>query len=154
MADSYTLYLKTQDYHWNVTGQQFGALHALFEAQYTDLALAVDAIAERIRALGHSALGSYAEFGARTKVAEAAGKTTAMQMVAALAHDHETLAKATAAVIAVAQAGSDEPTADSPPPGKRSTRRQPGCCTLSWNNQTGGPIRGLGGGSRAREATL
>jgi starvation-inducible DNA-binding protein len=111
LADSYTLYLKTQDYHWNVTGQQFGALHALFEAQYTDLALAVDAIAERIRALGHSALGSYAEFGARTKVAEAAGKTTAMQMVAALAHDHETLAKATAAVIAVAQAGSDEPTA-------------------------------------------
>src|SRR5665811_1238953 len=81
LADSYTLYLKTQDYHWNVTGQQFGALHALFEAQYTDLALAVDAIAERIRALGHSALGSYAEFGARTKVAEAAGKTTAMQMV-------------------------------------------------------------------------
>src|SRR5665647_2298824 len=53
LADSYTLYLKTQDYHWNVTGQQFGALHALFEAQYTDLALAVDAIAKRIRALGH-----------------------------------------------------------------------------------------------------
>jgi starvation-inducible DNA-binding protein len=111
LADSYTLYLKTQNYHWNVTGPHFGALHALFEVQYTDLALAVDAIAERIRALGHSAPGSFAEFGARTKVVEAAGSTAAMQMVAALAHDHETLAEAAAAVIVVAQAASDEPTA-------------------------------------------
>jgi starvation-inducible DNA-binding protein len=111
LADSYTLYLKTQNYHWNVTGPHFGALHALFETQYTDLALAVDEIAERIRALGHPAPASYAEFGARTKIKEASGKTPAMQMVAALAQDHETLAEAAAAVIAVAQASSDEPTA-------------------------------------------
>jgi starvation-inducible DNA-binding protein len=119
LADSYTLYLKTQNYHWNVTGPHFGALHALFEVQYTDLALAVDAIAERIRALGYPAPASYAEFGARTKVTEAAGKTTAMQMVAALAQDNETLAEAAAAVISVAQAGSDEPTA-----GMATTRQE------------------------------
>jgi starvation-inducible DNA-binding protein len=111
LADSYTLYLKTHNFHWNVTGPHFGALHALFEVQYTDLALAVDAIAERIRALGHPAPGSYAEFGARTTITEATGSTPAMEMVAALAGDHETLAAAAAAVIVVAQAASDEPTA-------------------------------------------
>lgn len=111
LADSYTLYLKTHNYHWNVIGPHFGALHALFEVQYTDLALAVDAIAERIRALGHPAPGSYAEFGARTTIAEATGPTPAMSMVEALAGDHDTLAAAAAAVIVVAQAAADEPTA-------------------------------------------
>ncbi len=111
LADSYTLYLKTHNYHWNVTGPHFGALHALFEVQYTDLALAVDGIAERIRALGHPAPGSYAEFGARTTITEAAGPTAAMRMVAELAGDHETVAAAAAAVIVVAQAAGDEPTA-------------------------------------------
>jgi starvation-inducible DNA-binding protein len=112
LADSYTLYLKTHNYHWNVTGPHFGELHAMFEAQYLDLADAVDEIAERIRALGHQAPGSYSQFSARTAVPEASGgKTSAMDMVAALAHDHETVAKAAAAAIAVADEAGDEPTA-------------------------------------------
>lgn len=112
LADSYTLYLKTHNYHWNVTGPHFGALHALFETQYTDLALAADAIAERIRALGHRAPGSYAEFSARTVVAEATVEPTrAMEMVAALAVDHQTVARAAAQVISEASAAGDEPTA-------------------------------------------
>lgn len=111
LADSYTLYLKTHNYHWNVTGPHFGALHAMFEVQYTDLALAVDEIAERIRALGHFAPGSYADFGARTTVPEAVGHPDAMSMVRDLAQDHETVAKAAAAAIAVADAAGDEPTA-------------------------------------------
>jgi starvation-inducible DNA-binding protein len=120
LADSYTLYLKTHNYHWNVTGPHFGELHALFEQQYTDLATAVDEIAERIRALGHPAPGSYAQFGARTAVHEAAeGKTAAMDMVAALAHDHATVAKAAADVIAVASSAGDEPTA-----GMATTRQE------------------------------
>jgi len=112
LADSYTLYLKTHNYHWNVTGPHFGALHALFETQYTDLALAVDAVAERIRALGHRAPGSYAEFSARTDLYEATTEpVTAMEMVAALATDHQMVARAAARVISVANAGGDEPTA-------------------------------------------
>lgn len=112
LADSYTLYLKTHNYHWNVTGPHFGALHALFEAQYTDLALAVDSVAERIRALGYRAPGSYAEFSARTEVVEASIEPTkAMEMVAALATDHQLLARAAARVVVVASAAADEPTA-------------------------------------------
>jgi starvation-inducible DNA-binding protein len=112
LADSYTLYLKTHNYHWNVTGPHFGALHALFETQYTDLALAVDAVAERIRALGHRAPGSYAEFAARTEVVEATTQPAkAMEMVAALATDHQIVARAAARVVSVASAGGDEPTA-------------------------------------------
>ena len=112
LADSYTLYLKTQNYHWNVTGPHFGELHAIFEQQYTDLAAAVDLIAERLRALGAPAPGSFAEFGARTAVPEAGpGKTPAMEMVAHLATDHETVAAAAAHVIRLAADSGDEPTA-------------------------------------------
>jgi starvation-inducible DNA-binding protein len=112
LADSYTLYLKTHNFHWNVTGPQFGELHTMFETQYTDLATAVDEIAERIRALGHLAPGSYSAFSARTTIPEASeGKTAAMDMVAALSQDHETLAKSAAAAIAVAEAAGDEPSA-------------------------------------------
>jgi starvation-inducible DNA-binding protein len=112
LADSYTLYLKTHNYHWNVTGPHFGALHALFELQYTELATAVDAIAERIRALGAPAPGSYREFAAMTEVPEApAGPVPAMTMVAHLAADHATVARRAAeATVLAAQAG-DEPTA-------------------------------------------
>ena len=112
LADSYTLYLKTHNYHWNVTGPHFGALHTLFEAQYTDLAQAVDSVAERIRALGHRAPGSYAEFSARTEIAEATIEPTkAMEMVAKLASDHQALARAAARVVSVASAAADQPTA-------------------------------------------
>jgi starvation-inducible DNA-binding protein len=112
LADSYTLYLKTHNFHWNVTGPHFGALHALFEQQYTDLALAVDLIAERIRALGHPAPGSYRDFGARTAIAEAPpGPTSAMEMVRVLASDHSNVAEVAARVTALASSAGDEPTA-------------------------------------------
>ncbi len=112
LADSYTLYLKTHNYHWNVTGPHFGALHTLFETQYTDLALAVDSVAERMRALGHRAPGSYAEFSARTEVTEATIEPTkAMEMVAELASDHQLVARAASRVVSAASAGADEPTA-------------------------------------------
>ncbi|MEZ5114938.1 MAG: Dps family protein [Candidatus Nanopelagicales bacterium] len=112
LADSYTLYLKTHNYHWNVTGPHFGSLHTLFETQYTELALAVDEIAERIRALGHHAPGSYGEFAALTGVPEGVPGTRAMDMVAALAADNETVARTAAAVFEAADAVSDQPTAD------------------------------------------
>ena len=73
LADSYTLYLKTQAFHWNVTGPMFNTLHLLFEQQYTELALAIDTIAERIRALGFPAPGSYGEFMRLTSIKEAQG---------------------------------------------------------------------------------
>lgn len=112
LADSYTLYLKTHNYHWNVTGPQFGALHLMFETQYNDLALAVDLIAERIRALGYHAPGSYREFSARTKISEGEPGTPAMEMVKQLAQDSQTVARAAAAVIGVADSAGDQPTVD------------------------------------------
>lgn len=112
LADSYTLYLKTHNYHWNVTGPQFGALHLMFENQYIDLANAVDLIAERIRALGYHAAGSYQEFSARTTVAEGQPGTNAMEMVKQLAQDNQTVARAAASVIEVADAAGDQPTVD------------------------------------------
>lgn len=93
LADTYTLYLKTQNYHWNVTGLNFHSLHTLFEMQYTELALAVDLLAERIRALGAKAPGSFAEFSSLTSIKEVSGDERAEQMIANLAADHETLAK-------------------------------------------------------------
>jgi starvation-inducible DNA-binding protein len=81
LADSYTLYLKTHNYHWNVVGPMFSTLHTLFETQYTELALAVDEIAERIRAVGHPAPGSYKEFAAMTRIVEGESKTKAQEMI-------------------------------------------------------------------------
>ena len=87
LAGSYTLYLKTHNYHWNVTGPMFTTLHTLFETQYTDLALAVDEIAERIRTLGAHAPGSWAEFGAVASIKEAEAGTSALDMVRNLVAD-------------------------------------------------------------------
>jgi starvation-inducible DNA-binding protein len=112
LADSYSLYLKTHNYHWNVTGPHFGSLHTLFETQYTELALAVDEIAERIRATGHPAPGSYSQFAALTAVPEATGHPSAMDMVAHLARDNETCARSAAAAFDAADAVGDQPTAD------------------------------------------
>jgi starvation-inducible DNA-binding protein len=112
LADSYSLYLKTHNFHWNVTGPHFGSLHTLFETQYTELALAVDEIAERIRALGHPAPGSYSEFAKLTGVPEAEGRPSAMAMVDQLAADNETCARTSAAAFAVADGVGDQPTAD------------------------------------------
>jgi len=112
LADSYTLYLKTHNYHWNVEGPMFNTLHLMFEAQYTELATAVDEIAERIRALGIKAPGSYAEFAALTSVDEAQGGESAEEMIRQLALGQEAIVRTARATFPVADAAHDEPTAD------------------------------------------
>jgi len=108
LADSYTLYLKAHNYHWNVTGPRFRELHAAFEEQYTELALAVDAIAERIRSLGAPAPGTYRDFGARTSIREADGVPTAEAMIRDLLAGHETVVRTARAVLPLAQQAGDE----------------------------------------------
>ncbi len=108
LADSYTLYLKTHNYHWNVTGPMFTTLHTLFEQEYQDLALAVDEIAERIRALGYRAPGSYTEFQQLASVKEASGTPKATEMVEDLVADQANLVRAARAVReAAGEAGDD-----------------------------------------------
>ena len=87
LADSYSLYLKTHNYHWNVTGPQFNSLHTMFETQYTELAAAVDEIAERIRALGHLAPGSYTEFAKLSSIKDGDNTKSANEMIKDLARD-------------------------------------------------------------------
>ena len=91
LADSYTLYLKTHNFHWNVTGPMFNTLHQMFETQYKELAEAVDVIAERIRALGHFAPGSYRDFGRLSSIPEAEGIPVAQDMIRQLGEAHETV---------------------------------------------------------------
>jgi len=112
LAESYTLYLKTHNFHWNVTGPLFPSLHALFETQYTDLAAAVDEIAERIRALGEYAPGSYREFAELSSIEEASGRPDAASMVSDLARDNETIAASLRAAIEVAEEAGDTASAD------------------------------------------
>jgi len=112
LADSYTLYLKTHNFHWNVTGPMFTTLHTLFETEYTELALAVDEIAERLRALGAYAPGSYAEFSRITAIKEAVGVPPAVEMVRQLVHDQVLVTQAAQAVIKVAQRAGDDATGD------------------------------------------
>ena len=112
LADTYTVYLKTHNFHWNVRGPLFNTLHVMFEEQYTELATAVDEIAERIRALGFPAPGSYAQYGALTSVAEETGVPTAEDMIAQLAKDQETVVRTAREVFPVADEAHDEPTAD------------------------------------------
>ncbi len=112
LADSYTLYLKTHNYHWNVTGPLFNTLHAMFETQYTELATAVDQVAERIRALGHPAPGSYAAFAALTSIEEEQGSPAAERMIRELVIGQETVVKTAREVFPLADAAHDEPTAD------------------------------------------
>ena len=112
LADTYTLYLKTHNYHWNVTGPQFNTLHLMFEGQYTELALAVDLIAERIRALGEPAPGSYSAYSALATVKEADGVPSADAMIRELAADQATVVRTARAVFPAADEAHDEPTAD------------------------------------------
>ncbi|MDR1848952.1 MAG: DNA starvation/stationary phase protection protein [Zoogloeaceae bacterium] len=112
LADTYSLYLKTHNFHWNVVGPMFNTLHLMFEAQYDELALAVDLIAERIRALGYPAPGSYSEFVRLTAIPETVGVPTAGEMVALLVSGHETVARTARAIFPVVDAASDESTAD------------------------------------------
>jgi len=111
-ADTYTLYLKTHNFHWNVTGPMFGTLHLMFEAQYNELALAVDLIAERIRALGFPAPGSYREFAKLTSVAESEGTPDAQEMIRQLVGGQEAVVRTARSVFPDADAAHDEPTAD------------------------------------------
>ncbi len=112
LADTYTLYLKTHNYHWNVKGPMFTTLHTLFETHYLELALAVDEIAERIRALGHVAPGSYTAFARLSKVKEAEGVPPATKMIEDLVGDQETLVATAKDVFAAADDANDQATAD------------------------------------------
>lgn len=112
LATSYTLYLKTHNYHWNVTGPMFTTLHTLFETQYTELALAVDEIAERIRSVGAFAPGSYTAFAKLSTVKEENGHPEAKLMIQNLVSDQEAVAEVARAVIVAAEAVRDQATAD------------------------------------------
>jgi len=112
LADSYTLYLKTHNYHWNVTGPMFNTLHLMFEQQYTELATAVDLIAERIRALGHAAPGSYKAYAKMTDIAEEEGVPNAQEMIRQLVAGQEAVVRTARSVFPAVEAASDEPTAD------------------------------------------
>ena len=113
LADSYTLYLMTHNFHWNVTGPMFNSLHLMFMEQYTELWNAVDPIAERIRALGFAVPGSYHGFSSRSSLPDVpAQPPKAQEMIAVLVKGHEGVAKTARAVFSVADAVNDQPTAD------------------------------------------
>jgi len=112
LADTFILYLKTHNFHWNVSGPMFPTLHAMFEEQYNELWLAVDAIAERIRSLGFSAPGSYGEFSKLTYLQESPVATNATEMIAELLRDHETSARTARSALAIARTAVDAPTED------------------------------------------
>ena len=112
LADTYTLYLKTHNSHWNVVGPMFNTLHLMFEDQYNELALAVDEIAERIRALGVPAPGSYQEFGALTSVPQDDGSPDATGMIERLVEGQEAVVRTARSVFPVVEQANDEPTAD------------------------------------------
>ena len=112
LADTYTLYLKTHNFHWNVTGPMFNTLHLMFEQQYTELATAVDEIAERIRALGEAAPGSYSQYAALSSIREETGVPSAKDMIRQLVADQEAVVRTARSVFPIAEEASDEPTAD------------------------------------------
>ncbi|MGS0744097.1 Dps family protein [Glaciimonas sp. GG7] len=112
LADTYTLYLKTHNFHWNVTGPMFNTLHLMFEGQYNELALAVDLIAERIRALGYPAPGSYSAFAKLSTIAEAVGVPNATEMIQQLVAGQESVTRTARSIFPIVDAASDEPTAD------------------------------------------
>ena len=112
LADSYTLYLKTHNFHWNVTGPMFQTLHLMFEQHYTELAMAVDVIAERIRALGSSAPGSYSAFGRLSSVPDTDRVPKAMEMVKLLVEAHEAVIRTARKVVMAAEQAGDQATAD------------------------------------------
>lgn len=112
LADTYTLYLKTHNFHWNVTGPMFNTLHLMFEAQYTELALAVDLIAERIRALGFPAPGTYAAYSRLSSIKEEEGVPGASEMIKLLVEGQEAVVRTARSIIPVADKVSDEPTLD------------------------------------------
>jgi starvation-inducible DNA-binding protein len=112
LADTYTLYLTTHNFHWNVTGPMFNTLHLMFETQYNELALAVDLVAERIRALGFPAPGTYSQFARLSSISEPAGVPNATEMIRQLVAGQEAVVRTARSVMPVVDKVSDEPTAD------------------------------------------
>ncbi|HSX50994.1 MAG TPA: Dps family protein [Cellvibrio sp.] len=112
LADTYTLYLKTHNFHWNVTGPMFQTLHLMFETQYTELALAVDAIAERIRSLGFPAPGTYKQYASLSSIKEEEGIPPAKDMIRLLVEGQEAVVRTARSLYATAEAANDEATAD------------------------------------------
>ena len=112
LADTYTLYLKTHNFHWNVTGPMFQTLHLMFEQQYTELAIAVDTLAERIRSLGHPAPGSYAAFTRLATVTDTDTVPKATQMIELLVEGHEAVVRTARRVLQAAEKAGDQATAD------------------------------------------
>ena len=112
LADTYTLYLTTHNFHWNVTGPMFQTLHLMFEQHYNELALAVDLVAERIRALGHPAPATYKAFAKLTSIAEEDGVPKATDMIRSLVKGHETVAKTAREVFPLAEKAGDQATLD------------------------------------------
>jgi starvation-inducible DNA-binding protein len=112
LADTYTLYLKTHNFHWNVSGPMFNTLHLMFEAQYNELALAVDLIAERIRALDFPAPGSYAQFAQLSSIAEETGVPAAKDMLKQLVAGQEAVVRTARGLFPLVAAADDQPTAD------------------------------------------
>ena len=112
LADSYTLYLKTHKFHWNVTGPMFQTLHLMFETQYTELATAVDLVAERIRALGFFAPGSYVEFVKLASIKESEGVPKAQEMIRELVEGQEAVVRTARSIFPTAEEANDEATAD------------------------------------------
>jgi starvation-inducible DNA-binding protein len=112
LADTYTLYLKTHYFHWNVTGPMFNTLHLMFETQYTELAIAVDDIAERIRALDEYAPGTYSQFAKLSSISESKDVPSAMQMIKELVEGHEAVCRTARSVFPAANKADDEATAD------------------------------------------
>lgn len=112
LADSYTLYLMTHNFHWNVKGPQFNTLHTMFMTQYTEQWAALDIIAERIRALGYPAPGTYSEFVNRASIKEVSGVPKAEEMIRHLVKAQEATAKTARKLFPVVDAANDQPTAD------------------------------------------
>ena len=112
LADTYTLYLKTHNFHWNVTGTMFNTLHLMFEQQYNELALAVDQIAERIRALGVPAPGTYKDYSRLSSIKETPGVPAAEEMIALLVEGQEAVVRTARSIFPSVERANDEPTAD------------------------------------------
>ena len=112
LADTYTLYLKTHNFHWNVTGPMFQTLHLMFMTQYNESWIAVDLVAERIRALGYPAPGSYKEFAALTSIKDSDGKVSAKEMIQQLVAGQEAVVRTAREVLPIAEKAGDQPTVD------------------------------------------
>jgi starvation-inducible DNA-binding protein len=112
LADTYTLYLKTHNFHWNVTGPMFQTLHLMFMTQYNEIWMAVDLVAERIRALGYPAPGSYKEFAALTSIKDSSGTVSAKEMIKQLVLGQETVVRTAREVLPIAEKAGDQPTVD------------------------------------------